>query len=266
MLFCCPKCKNILSVDAHTYKCPNGHCFDIARQGYINLLSGSTGGVHGDDDIMLTSRRRFLEAGFYGLFADKLCGLVKSHIADDADAILDCGCGEGYYTGKLRAVLPDNPVAAYDVSKKAVAMAASKYKGIEFAVASSRNLPVKDNFVKILTNTFSPMEHAEFKRVLKDDGILIYAVPSARHLWGLKQAIYDVPYENKVQDAFYDGFEVIDRVSVKDEITLDSSLLFDLFTMTPYYYRSPKGTVEKLRSIPSLATEIGFDFIVYKKS
>lgn len=266
MLFYCPKCKNQLELTDRTYKCSNGHCYDIARQGYVNLLAGSAGGVHGDDDIMLASRRRFLEAGFYDRFADKLCKLVKKFVASDEDAILDCGCGEGYYTAKLHSMLPENPIAAYDVSKKAVAMAASKYKGIDFAVASSRDIPVKDNFVKILTNVFSPMEHVEFWRILKNDGILIYAVPGAKHLWGLKQAIYEVPYENKVQNAGYDGFELMERVSVKDKITIDSSLLLDLFAMTPYYYRSPKGAKEKLQHISEMRTEIEFDFLVYKKS
>ena len=82
---------------------------------------------------------------------------------------------------------------------------------------------------------------------------------------GLKELIYDEPYENKETDTEYEGFELIARVPVKDEISLTTSLLLDLFAMTPYYYRSPKGTLEKLNETERLITEIEFDFLIYKK-
>ncbi len=265
MLFCCPKCKKELFEHERSYRCADGHVFDTARQGYVNLLTASNKIKHGDDDLMLHSRRRFLEAGFYGIFSDKLCELVSEYVTYDADVILDCGCGEGYYTGKIREKIPHNPIAGFDVAKKAVSLAAGKYKDIDFAVASSRDIPLPSNFVKILTNIFSPMEPSEFHRVLQDDGVLIYAVPGKRHLWGLKELIYDEPYENKETDTEYEGFELIERVPVKDEISLTTSLLLDLFAMTPYYYRSPKGTAEKLNATKELSTEIQFDFLIYKK-
>ena len=265
MLFCCPKCKKELFASDRSYRCADGHVFDTARQGYVNLLTTSNKIKHGDDDLMLHSRRRFLDAGFYGIFADKLCDLVSRYITCDIDVILDCGCGEGYYTGKIREKIPHNPIAGFDVAKKAVSLAAGKYKDIDFAVASSRDIPLPSNFVKILTNIFSPMEPSEFHRVLTDDGVLIYAVPGKRHLWGLKELIYEEPYENKETNTKYEGFELIARVPVKDEISLTSSLLLDLFAMTPYYYRSPKGTLEKLNATEELSTEIEFDFLIYKK-
>lgn len=265
MLFCCPKCKKELFADNNSYRCADGHAFDVARQGYVNLLTGSNKIKHGDDDLMLHSRRRFLNEGFYGIFAEKLCELVSEFISSEDDVILDCGCGEGYYTGKLREAIPKNPIAGFDVAKKAVSLAAGRYKDLDFAVASSRAIPLPSNFVKILTNIFSPMEASEFHRVLADDGILIYAVPGKRHLWGLKELIYDAPYQNKEINTEYEGFELAERVPVKGEITLSTSLLLDLFAMTPYYYRSPKGTLEKLNNTKKLTTEIEFDFLVYRK-
>ncbi len=265
MLFCCPKCKKELSAVGRSFRCADGHAFDTARQGYVNLLSGSNKIKHGDDELMLHSRRRFLNEGFYGIFAEKLCELVSAYTRCENDVILDCGCGEGYYTGKMRQSLPNNPIAGFDVAKKAVSLAAGRYKNIYFAVASSRDIPLPSNFVKILTNIFSPMEPSEFHRILTDDGILIYAVPGKRHLWGLKEFIYDDPYENKEVDTEYEGFKLIERVPVHGKITLTTSLLLDLFTMTPYYYRSPKGTVEKLNNTKELSTEIEFDFLVYRK-
>lgn len=265
MLFCCPKCKKELYKNDRSYRCADGHTFDTARQGYVNLLTASNKIKHGDDDLMLHSRRRFLDTGFYGIFANKLCELVSAHVISDNDVILDCGCGEGYYTGKLREFFPYNPIAGFDVAKKAVSLAAGRYKDINFAVASSRDIPLPRNFVKILTNVFSPMEPSEFHRILTDDGIIIYAVPGKRHLWGLKELIYNEPYENRETNVEYDGFVTIERVPVRGVITLSTSLLLDLFTMTPYYYRSPKGTLEKLSSTKELSTEIEFDFIIYRK-
>lgn len=113
---------------------------------------------------------------------------------------------------------------------------------------------------------FSPLAEKEFLRVLKKGGVFIYAVPGERHLWGLKEVLYENPYENEHKDTDYDGFSLLERVSVKGNIHLDENRqIMNLFSMTPYYWKTDVSGSERLKKLDSLDTEIHFDFLVYRK-
>ena len=100
----------------------------------------------------------------------------------------------------------------------------------------------------------------------KNGGYYIYVVPAARHLWELKAAIYDVPYENREEDTPYEGFEHVEtrRVRYKTEIKTSEDI-FALFQMTPYYWKTSAKGAEKLKKYESLLTEVAFDIHIYKK-
>ncbi|MFI3140828.1 MAG: methyltransferase domain-containing protein [Clostridia bacterium] len=264
--FICPTCKGELKLENKTFSCENGHSFDLARQGYVNLLMANQ--MHsknpGDTKEMVDSRRRFLGEKHYEIFAEKLCELVQKYGAN-ADFILDCGCGEGYYTNCYGAVT-NAEIVGFDISKFAVKAAAGLYKNINFAVASCFNIPIKTNSCDMLVNIFSPMALEEFNRVLKKDGVFIYAIPGKRHLYELKEILYENPYENEEKDTFYDGFELLERISVKGTANLTSSeQVWDLFSMTPYYWKTDVSGSNKLKKVDNLSTEIHFDFLVYMK-
>ena len=266
--FICPVCGQRLAEREHSLVCESSHSFDIARQGYVHLVRPDR--MHsknpGDTKLMVDSRRAFLSAGYYDIFSDALCGLCAEY-AGGNPVVLDCGCGEGYYTGKLKAALPQSEVLAFDISKTAVKAAAGKYKDISFAVASVFSIPVADSEIDILTDVFSPLAESEFLRVLKSGGVFIYAVPGERHLWGLKEIIYDNPYENEHKDTDYDGFTLLKRVPVKGKIKLEShEQIMNLFSMTPYYWKTSEEDVKKLENLCELETEIHFDFLVYRKN
>lgn len=125
--------------------------------------------------------------------------------------------------------------------------------------------PVRDGWADLLLNIFSPMAEAEFARMLRPGGHLIYAVPTARHLFGLKEILYDHPYENEVRQTEYDGFSFIRAVSAEAVLTLQGQSVQDLFAMTPYYWNTPADGAARLAACESLSTEIGFRFLVYKK-
>lgn len=267
-LFCCPVCGGALCRDRQALVCAAGHSFDAAAQGYVNLLPANHrhSQAPGDDKGMVAARRAFLDAGWYAPFAAALSELACGCCAGvKAPVLLDAGCGEGYYTARLTAALGAGArVAAFDISKNAVRSAAGRYKGIEFAVASSFAMPLAAAAVDCAVNVFSPMAPAEFARVLRPGAALIYAVPSARHLFGLKKILYEQPYENAVEDVAYPGFALSRRVPVRGSITLnDAGMIAALFAMTPYYWKTPRGGAERLAAQTSLTTEIGFDFLVY---
>ena len=116
MMFICPVCREAFQRYGNSYKCRNGHCFDIAKQGYVNLLTGSKGGNHGDNRLMTSARRAFLNKGYYDRFLIALTDTVKK-LAKPGDAIIDCGCGEGYYTTRIADSINNVTVAGFDISK-----------------------------------------------------------------------------------------------------------------------------------------------------
>lgn len=266
--FCCPVCGGELELKQNSAVCTAGHNFDRARQGYLHLLMSNKmhSKLPGDTAEMVNSRRRFLDGGYYGIFRDELCRLVCKYAPDEAPTVLDAGCGEGYYTAGVSAALPKARIFGFDISKSAVKAAAGKYKNILFAVASSFAIPVVEGFCDVLIDMFSPLAEVEFARAVKPGGYFIYAVPGERHLLGLKNILYENPYENERKDTEYAGFEFVERVNVKGSIELpDSETAMDLFSMTPYYWKTGVDGGRRLAESGGFSTEIEFDFLVYRR-
>lgn len=173
LLFCCPLCGGALTRQEHRAVCPQGHSFDVARQGYVHLLPVNKmhSKLPGDSREMVEGRRRFLEAGYYAPFRQELCRLAAACAsqlgspAGEGLLLCDAGCGEGYYTAGLREALPQAQVCGFDISKLAVKAAAGKYKSVEFGVASSFAIPLMEASVHLLTDVFSPLAAEEFARV-----------------------------------------------------------------------------------------------------
>ena len=185
--------------------------------------------------------------------------------------ILDAGCGEGYYTNRLAQFLgkeqPDFSITGVDISKFALRRAARRLKEGEFAVASVYRLPLAPRSVDLLTNVFSPLCPEEFARVLRPGGRFLYVVPSPRHLWEMKQVLYDRPYENGVKREDYPGFRWLEAVPLRYSVHLDRSEdVMALFGMTPYAWKTPRAGVARLKALTELDTEIGFDIHVYERT
>lgn len=269
MDFICPKCRGELSPGGASYICPSGHTFDVARAGYINLLPPSGPSGHGDNKEMLTARRRFLDTGHYLPLAERICELAKKYIKPHS-AVIDVGCGEGYYTDKLERMLAmrdgDSRVSALDISKDAVRYAGARNKSVSCAVASAYDVPSRDGAFSAAVNVFSPLAREEMLRILDTGGVFIVAFPAEEHLFGLKAAIYDTPYKNEPQPLYLDGFELLWSERVTYTVSLTSSeQIRDLFMMTPYAYRTKNENKERVLSLSSLKTEADFYICVYKK-
>ena len=269
-LFRCPICAAPLTRGERAYTCPAGHSYDRSAEGYTHLLPANQKNSKnpGDDKQMVAARCVFLDKGYYAPLRNSLTDLAAELTAGiDSPALLDSGCGEGYYTAGLAAVLPHAKIAGIDISKFAVRRAAKRVKGGEFAVASAYHLPVSDHSVDLLYNVFSPLSAEEFARVLSDGGHFVYVVPSERHLWQMKEVLYENPYENPVRQEDYPGFVWQKVIPLRYTVTLDSGAdITALFSMTPYAWKTPREGVERLSRLSQLETEIGFDIHVYKKA
>ena len=272
-VFCCPICKKPLTDKATSFCCEKGHSFDKSSQGYVHLLPSSKmkTKLPGDSKEMVDARRRFLDSEHYAPFKNALSDLLLNALSDlSSPVILDAGCGEGYYTDHIAKSFEkagkNIGLFGIDISKNAVKSAAKRNRGIHLAVASCFDMPVCDNFADALVSVFSPIAQAEFKRVVREGGYLIIAVAGERHLFGLKEVLYERPYENEHKKTEYDGFRFVSRTPVRDTIHLDSrQQIADLFTMTPYYWKTPVDGAKRLSQLDTLDTEIGFDFLLYRR-
>ncbi len=275
MLFVCPVCKQKFNMSVGGVVCPSGHSFDRAKEGYYNLLLGR-GGLHGDNAEMVKARRKFLERGFYSPLASRVADFAKKCLLSNPSAsefhIVDAGCGEGYYTDFIADALfsiecESAPhISAFDISKTAVKSACRRRHDISFAVAGSYDMPISDSSVDLLVNIFSPLALEQTVRVLKPGGFFLMVIPMEEHLYSLKAAIYDTPYKNTPASLELPCMELISSEPLKYIMSLDSrSDIENLFMMTPYAYRTPRGGRERVLSLSSLKCEADFLILLYKK-
>lgn len=156
--------------------------------------------------------------------------------------------------------------AGIDISKFSLQKAAKRYPDVAFAVASAYRLPVADGSVELLLNVFSPLAIEEFRRVLRPGGFYIYVVPAARHLWELKQVLYDRPYPNEERETPYEGFAYERIVPVTDRISLPGQAdIHALFQMTPYYWKTPEEGAKRLAALETLSCQVDFRIHVFRR-
>jgi 23S rRNA (guanine745-N1)-methyltransferase len=268
-VFCCPVCGAPLTREARALRCPAGHSYDLAKEGYVNLLpvNHRHSASPGDDREMVAARTRFLDGGWYAPLRERLCGLAEQVCGADP-VLLDAGCGEGYYTAALCAALRHHGgrTAGVDLSKAAARKAAKRCADAEIAVSSVYRLPVRDASVDLLVNCFSPLAAEEFARVLKPGGHFLYVVPGPKHLWELKSVLYDAPYENEEKREDYPGFRLTGVEPVETSFTLyDAESIQALFHMTPYTWKTPKHGAERLAQRSELTVTAQFRIHEYRR-
>lgn len=270
-LFVCPVCGAPLAREERRYVCSRGHSYDIAREGHTHLLpvNRKNSKMPGDDRGMAKARQAFLSGGCYAPLRDELCKLILA-LTDQAPRVLDVGCGEGYYTAAIHEALcragRKAEMAGTDISKEILRLAAKRTRGVEFAVASSYHLPVADGSLDLLLDCFSPLALEEFRRVLRPGGYFLYVVPDERHLWELKEILYDVPYPNTVNTAPYGGFvcREVRRLTFSFHLP-DQEAIHALFQMTPYYWKTPRAGAERLARQEALDVTAAFAVHVFER-
>ncbi|HAR62343.1 MAG TPA: hypothetical protein DCS13_02655 [Candidatus Margulisbacteria bacterium] len=274
-IYKCPVCGNILQKKDSAYICIKNHTYDIAKEGYVNLLLANQKKTKapGDCKEMISSRHRFLSKGYYKKLSQAINNLIIEHIKSRTAAdytILDAGCGEGYYLDELyRSVELNNNITfcGIDISKEAIKQAAKRNQGIEVAVAGVFELPIMNKSVNCLYSIFAPYKEVEFERVLKDNGIIIIVSPGAHHLYGLKKILYESPYLNEENKLTTENLEVINRVKLSYEMVIENAEdISDLMTMTPYYWNTDILKINEVKShVSELTTCAEFILTVFQK-
>ena len=262
----CPVCGQALERENRLWRCVDRHSYDVAKEGYVNLLlAHKNGDMIGDNREMALSRRDFLNKGYYQPLAQAVTDCLERY-SSDGDSVLDICCGEGYYTAYAAERL-DRRFYGFDLSKNMVRLAAKRKTSATFFVANIAAIPVADGSVKAAFHLFAPFHAAEFRRIIADDGVILTAIPGRDHLYGLKEVLYDQPYRNDERAPSAEGLTEAERIRVHSEITLQSPEEINaLFQMTPYYYHTPSEGMKRLEERAALTTPIEFVIIVYKKA
>lgn len=301
-LFVCPLCQSLLQPAPDTWRCDGSlnpkqtsHPFDVARQGYVNLLpvQQKKSKAPGDSQASIEARKRFLNAGHY----EKLQALIVQQMQQLLTAVteqgnqptnwLDIGCGEGYYTQAMSQMSSDNidTLIAADISKPAIVELAkagkaagklwyqqdketpTKTTAIYPLVTSAAHLPLRAHSVSGISSIFSPILPTAFAEVLTDKGYLIIAKPDAGHLASMREALFDDVREHdsdKFLQELDPQFTLIDTHRVSTDMSLSVSDLTDLMTMTPYAYRAKSGKRQALlAAVEKEAFSTEAKFVVY---
>jgi len=278
----CPVCHELLLNSAEGYACTHNHTFDAAREGYVNLLLAHKKHSKdpGDSPEMILSRRRFLNLGFYDRVSDGINTAVVDLLTrsgqDDSLAILDAGCGEGFYLERLknavsRSAVPTRSIDYFgvDISKFAVRQATQRDRAMDWFVASIADLPFVASSFTIVLNIFSPVNAAEFSRVLKEHGVLMIVSPGPRHLNGLREIIYPIAREH-AQSAMIEQAQKFFSLSGESRVTYRIELenrdaIRDLLAMTPYFWNIDLQTKSKVDALEKLALDVDVEIRAFMK-
>ena len=260
-IFICPKCGNGLEPRGNSMYCSEGHCYDVSKNGYVNLvLRGKKDS--GDGTELIAARGRVMEKGYYrALYAFTRRAFAFS----EGDLIVDAGTGDGSFAGKLKEYFPSATVVGTDLSKYAVSKAAKKYPDVLFAVANSAALPFADASVSAVFSVFTTLFAAEARRVLAKGGRLVRVTPGKNHLLEFKSALYDEVRLNAEDESVPEGFVREGTFRVEDVYVCVGGEIKDLAGMTPYSVKTAPCRLEKLYAQPELETRTEFRVDVFIK-
>lgn len=221
----CPVCGGRVRLAGSAVRCEAGHSFDIARQGYVNLLTGVRPPGTADTAAMVQARADFLGAGHFRALADALADVAAGLPGNGGDVVVDAGAGTGYYAAVVLDALSSARGLALDVSKYAARRAARAHPRLASAVCDTwRGLPLGDATVRLILNMFAPRNGPEFHRVLAPDGVVLVVTPTGRHLAELHGPsgllTVDAAKDDRVERTLGDRFERRDRIDVEYPLAL----------------------------------------------
>lgn len=280
-LYRCPVCQDPLQTPAlpkQPYRCAQNHSFDPAKAGYLNLLLSQQkkSKQPGDSPDMVKARQDFLNAGYYAPMAQRVAEVLYGLVAPSAQPaqILDMGCGEGYYAAQVLATTPPGQAALHlsgvDVSKTAVTLAARRGLAAQWAVASVYQLPFFETTFDLALSVFSPVSPGETARVIKPGGHLVMVGPGPTHLQGLMAEIYaqvQAHQGNPVLKHHLDEnqWEPVATHEVCLSLEVLGADIFNLLTMTPYYWKCDPETQARFQAMERLCTPAHFEIQVYRR-
>ena len=252
----CPICHKKLFLQGKQARCENRHSFDIAKEGYLNFNRHSASS--GDAKELIDARRSFLQRGYYAFLKDEIVSLTEKY---QPEVLCDLACGEGYYTKEMKADMK----FGIDLSRQALRYASRTDKSTFYLLTSIFELPFPDESLDMVTTIFAPLADREITRVLKKGGLFLYVRPNERHLYELKEILYERVRENEIRDIPIEGMEKVKEYAVSSRPLIDHDGLLDLFHMTPYGVKTGREGREKLENTSEKEVSLDFLISIYQK-
>ncbi len=261
----CPICQQALTLNQRSFSCSNNHCFDIAKEAYVNLLpvQFKHSKDPGDNKAMVNARRAFLEQGYYQPLIKQLVEMYQTY-GNTCGRVLDAGCGEGYYTHQHQTA--NNQVYGIDIAKEAIKKAAKKYRQCHFSVGTLSQLPFSDQHFDWLFSIYAPILEREFTRVLKPKGYLLTVTPAQRHLFELKEKIYQNANEHDVARQPIEQLRLIDEQQLSYTMSLKTGNdILNLLSMTPFAFKASEQIKQTLSTMTDFHCQADFLIRLYQK-
>jgi 23S rRNA (guanine745-N1)-methyltransferase len=257
----CPVCAEGLSLTARTAKCSRGHAFDLAKQGYLNLLPSTSTGIEGDSAAMLEARANFLAGGHYAPIRDALI----AHTPRAAVRFAEVGAGTAYYLAGVIAGggaglggVGERVGVALDVSRYAARRAAKVGERIGAVVCDAwKELPLRDGVADVVLDVFAPRNAAEMGRILQPGGTLLVVTPNQGHLAELIAVLgmvkVDEEKERRLRESLAGEFVQTGSEKVEATMRLDHDSVQQLVAMTPSArHLQPAELTERIAALSDL--------------
>lgn len=242
-LFRCPHCEQAFHIqEEKTLVCKNGHSFDLAKQGYVNLLTHPVQSMY--DQKLFEARKQVLDAMLYAHVYDVILQQLTN--LPEVITVLDTGCGEGTHLYKLKEQCEHEMIATgIDLSKEGIVAAAKNYTDILWVVGDLAKSPYASKKFDVILNILSPANYEEFKRLLQPNGRVIKVVPQSGYLKELRKQFYATSekedYSNsQTVERFKESFPHVDIFRVTTTKKISTELVPLLAHMTPMGWHQEK--------------------------
>jgi 23S rRNA (guanine745-N1)-methyltransferase len=247
----CPHCGQDLELPDRSLRCPAGHSFDVARQGYVNLLTRPVKGSHADSAAMIAARDRFLAGGHYRPLADRIARLAAEA---GPGRIAEIGAGTAYYLAAVLDRLADARGIATDLSTAAGRRAAAAHDRLGSVVADTwAGLPIKDGALDLIMVVFAPRNPEEFARLLRPGGTLLVAAAGPGHLEELRAPLGLLEIEpgkqQRLVDQLGERFIPAHIETVRHRLRLDTDDLIDLVAMGPNAHHQDDRLADRVTAL-----------------
>ena len=270
-LLLCPLDGEPLLPAGASWQCAAGHSFDVAADGYLNLLpvQHKRSRDPGDSKAMVAARRRFLAAGHYRPIAQAVTKRLLPVLPRRA-VCLDAGCGEGYYLRELAAAVPPGSQLALlglDISKWAVQAAARQFRASRWVVGSNAHLPVPDASCDALLCLFGFPVQAEFARVVRAGGVVLLVDAGADHLRELRTLLYPTLKAARAPASTAPpGFVIAAQERLRYVLPLQGQAqIADLLVMTPHFYRASAAGREAALALDAIELTVEVDLCLWRR-
>jgi 23S rRNA (guanine745-N1)-methyltransferase len=247
----CPHCGDDMALDGKSVKCRRGHVFDVARQGYVNLLAAGAKPDAGDSSAMVMAREVFLGAGHFAPLVHRVVETAeRATPSTGSGCLVDVGAGTAHYLAAVLEHYPARVGLALDVSKYAARRAARAHPRAGAGVCDVWHaLPVRTDSAALVLNVFAPRNGAEFQRILEKDGALVVVVPTDRHLEEVVNILglvtVDERKATRVHDQLDPHFDEVTTSVCEFSMTLGYEDIVALVAMGPSAWHVDTDSIEE---------------------